>query len=1364
MTDVLRNDSSAPGAPDLETALEDLERREQFAVLAQASHWLLLLSGLMAAVHLLLWLTAPDLRILPIVGICLGFSVSVAVVRARFKALKLAVYTIVGLVLLGAAGVAMVVTGLGGVLPAMVGLVPPLLVGLVLGPRHAVPASLLAFFSAVIVAAFDQAAGWQRVNLTAMPVLRWAVTLIVAYAILLLAVSAFRRLDRQLHLARESTSHLRLILFSPAFALDQLLPTVACSLTRLLDATGCVIFLSDSAGSEPAPVAAHGVPPEIARRLTSGCVPLAAVRAVVQQRAPLAIEDMHVSPFVGPRVASLYPARSLLGLPLVHRDDVLGAVLICESRRRRRFAADEIVLAQGLAQQLAAEIANAQVLRRERRSAADLAVLNHVSAAVATSLDPAEVCRLIVSEVSRAAGYPHVSLYQLDGRVLRLQAVAGHEGVVREMPVERGLLGKSVRIGQPILMPDVRRDPDYVAAVPDVISEACAPIRFGDETIGVINVETCAPHVLGADDLKLVVAIAAHIAVALRNAQLFEQTHRRVFYERLVRDITGKISASIHLDDVMQTAVTELGRALDASRCVIGWGADPGYVPVAYEYRALDVFPLGPGYVDQSQALAAALGERRTVVSLEPCQIMDRPVLCRLFTPIFIRGRTAGVLALHQCDRPRRWTPEQIALIEDVSAQLGIAIDNASLYQEATQSLNDLGLLHHIAVDVASARSLPEAVHRVVESVRQAMPNVFVTLLLIDPENSDLVVHAEVGYEGRVSDLRIPAGKGVTGWVAQTGRPVLIPDVAADPRYLDPSHEGSIRSELAVPLIAGSEIVGVLNLESAERDAFDEADLQMLTTLGGNLATVIANLRLLDEVRAANVRLRELDRLKSQFVANMSHELRTPLNAIIGFSEVLVDGLAGELAAEQRELVGHIHSSGAHLLALINDVLDLSKIQAGKMTLNCQPIEVPEVLDDVFSVIAPLIDKKRQRLEWTVDAHLPLLMADGVRLKQVLLNLLSNAHKFSPEGSPITIEAQRDGESVRFGVVDRGDGIRPDHHGVVFQEFAQLDGSLARPHEGTGLGLPISRRLVEMHGGRLWVESEGVPGQGAAFYFTIPAARAAPPRMPARPLRLRSGQALAAPRALIAAADRRLCDMLAGCLREEGYQTFQHYAGQSLAQAASGDLRPALIVVDMTLLNGDGLGALRVLKSMPPTRDIPIIAVTPQGDTHSAEELGGVGVHVLAGPPAPAALRAALRAAQPAPWRIVVVDDDPLVNELLEAMLRRPEYDVTSVVNGLDALDCVCRERPDIVILDLMLPHVDGFDVLVKLRADAATRDVPVIVLTGKVMSAGEREWLQAMAQVVIKKSDLTRERLFDALRSAARYKDAAPTVGEVVS
>jgi len=891
-----------------------------------------------------------------------------------------------------------------------------------------------------------------------------------------------------------------------ALDLDRCLQTVAVSACSLVNANLGHVFLAEPDGMRLR--AASGL---LADRVGSWF--LAQGRGLIgwaaEHRRAVNVPDVHADPRYYQSVGT---TQSEIAIPLIANDEVIG-VLDVQSDKRAAFDEHHVALLGMLSAEAAIAIHNArlftEISQRNRRMAA-------MQQAILETGRPGNLEATLdglTHALVDALGFDQAWIALVDYEQGLLIGVAGAGVGVREdfsrqvhpltepsgKQLSQSIAQNKTIIKDFIAVPPTREIDRWLHRDLGVQSLADTPIPGADRPRGMMSVAYTTLRRVLPEDVEVLEAIARQAAIAIENARLLDQARQQADRERLVRSINSRISASIHLDDVMQTAVTELGRALDASRCVIGLGADPGHVPVAYEYHTPDTPSLGTGYVGQLPALAVTLNERRTVVNQERGQIMGQPVFSSLETPISIRGRTAGILALHQCDRPRHWTPEQIALVEDVSAQLGIAIDNARLYQEATQTLSDLGLLHSIAVDVASARSLPEAVNRVVESAHKAMHNACVTLLLVDPETFDLIVQAEVGYRRRVSDMRIPAGKGVTGWVAQTGRPVLIPDVAADPRYIDLSHEGSIRSELAVPLIAGSEVVGVLNLESAQRDAFDEADLQMLTALGGNLATVIANLRLLDEVRAANARLRELDRLKSQFVANMSHELRTPLNAIIGFSEVLVDGLAGDLAAEQRELVAHIHSSGAHLLAIINDVLDLSKIQAGKMTLNCRPIELSGVLDDALAVVAPLMDKKRQALDWEVEARLPLLMADGFRLKQVLLNLLSNAHKFSPEGSRITIAARRDGELVRFGVVDRGDGVRPQDHDVVFQEFAQLDGSLARPHEGTGLGLPISRRLVEMHGGRMWVESEGAPGQGAAFYFTIPIARehGEPPGMPA---------------------------------------------------------------------------------------------------------------------------------------------------------------------------------------------------------------------------------------------------------------------------
>jgi signal transduction histidine kinase len=377
------------------------------------------------------------------------------------------------------------------------------------------------------------------------------------------------------------------------------------------------------------------------------------------------------------------------------------------------------------------------------------------------------------------------------------------------------------------------------------------------------------------------------------------------------------------------------------------------------------------------------------------------------------------------------------------------------------------------------------------------MEGTHVAILLLESEGNTLCLEAGVGYPpDLIGNLRLELGQGITGYVARYGQPALVPDVRLDPRYYEGTPD--TRSELCVPLVVGPWVIGVLNVESPQPNAFTEDDQRLLSTLASNLAVLVERARLFEEVEAArtelqqraealeeaNVRLQELDRLKDEFLASMSHELRTPLNSIIGFSEVLVDGLLGEMSDEQKECIQNIHAGGEHLLALINDILDLSKIEAGRMALEPATFDIVGLLAEVEAATTPLVEKKSQVLKVERDGDLPRLTADRTRIKQVLLNLLSNAYKFTPPKGHITLSCRlADPSTILFSVADDGIGIKPEDQEIVFEEFRQADGSHAREMTGTGLGLAISKRLVEMHGGQIWLESEY--GHGATFSFQL---------------------------------------------------------------------------------------------------------------------------------------------------------------------------------------------------------------------------------------------------------------------------------------
>jgi len=340
--------------------------------------------------------------------------------------------------------------------------------------------------------------------------------------------------------------------------------------------------------------------------------------------------------------------------------------------------------------------------------------------------------------------------------------------------------------------------------------------------------------------------------------------------------------------------------------------------------------------------------------------------------PIVHQDRALGTLCLFDTT-PRPVSETHCGLLTSIGQQIGVAVDNARLFEETQRRVRELQLLHDVGLAAVSGVRLGETLQATAEALATELPNARVALMLLDPESGRLRVEANVGYPPEVAkNLRLRSGEGITGWVAQRGEPALVPDVRLDPRYVEGAPD--TRSELCVPLAAGPLVIGVLNVESTQPNGFTEDDLRLLNTLASNLAVLIERARLFEEVEAAraklqqraealeeaNVRLKELDRLKSQFLANMSHELRTPLNSVIGFSEVLLDGLVGEMSPEQRECVQDIHSSGEHLLALINDILDLSKIESGRMTLEATTFDVAGLLAEVEATLTPLIKKSRR--------------------------------------------------------------------------------------------------------------------------------------------------------------------------------------------------------------------------------------------------------------------------------------------------------------------------------------------------------------------------------------------------------------------
>ena len=470
-----------------------------------------------------------------------------------------------------------------------------------------------------------------------------------------------------------------------------------------------------------------------------------------------------------------------------------------------------------------------------------------------------------------------------------------------------------------------------------------------------------------------------------------------------------------------------------------------------------------------------------------------------LAVPLVHEGCPIGAIAVGR-PQPGPFPDKQIALLQTFADQAVIAIENVRLFTELeartaelTQSVGELRALGEIGQAVSSTLDLGTVLSTIVSRANQLAGMDAGAIYEYDETREEFYLHATDNLPDElVAALRavpIRKGEGALGRLAVTGEPVQVRDIVDESSYQSHLREILIRlgyrSLLAVPLLRESHLLGGLVVNRKSAGEFSPQVIELLKTFATQSALAIQNARLFREIEDKSRQLEVASQHKSEFLANMSHELRTPLNAIIGFSEVLSERMFGEINDKQAEYLGDILESGRHLLSLINDILDLSKIEAGRMELDLADFHLPTAIDNTLVLVRERAQRRRITLRQTIDERLGTIRADERKVKQVLLNLLSNALKFTPEGGRIDVRARLVDDSADIAVTDTGVGIAPGDQAAVFEEFRQV-GAAAQKAEGTGLGLAISRKFIELHGGKIRVESE--LGKGATFGFALPLA------------------------------------------------------------------------------------------------------------------------------------------------------------------------------------------------------------------------------------------------------------------------------------
>jgi signal transduction histidine kinase/DNA-binding response OmpR family regulator len=607
-----------------------------------------------------------------------------------------------------------------------------------------------------------------------------------------------------------------------------------------------------------------------------------------------------------------------------------------------------------------------------------------------------------------------------------------------------------------------------------------------------------------------------------------------------------------------------------------------------------------------------------------------------------------------------------------------------------------------------------------------------------------------------IREAHIRLGETVIGQAALKRAAVQTPDIREQPGSTLPAalEKAGFRALLAVPLLREEQIVGALVVRRAAPGPFPQETIDLLQTLATQSVLAIHNARLFQEIERKSRQLEVASRHKSEFLANMSHELRTPLNAIIGFSEVLTERLFGDLNAKQAEYLEDILGSGRHLLSLINDILDLSKIEAGRMELELGLFSLAEALDNGLTMVRERASRHGVALSLDVDREIELIEADERKVKQVIFNLLSNAVKFTPDRGHVDVVARLIDNRVEVSVRDTGIGIAAEDQARIFEEFQQAPGVNASTREGTGLGLALARKFVELHGGRLGVNSK--LGVGSTFTFSLPA-RPSAASMPPVPLEPAGRRTMSIPgerptRSVLVVEDNpQAVDLLKLYLEGDGFTVSVAQDGEA-ALVRARELHPVAIVLDIMLPRLDGWDVLARAKADPALADIPVVIVSMLDERGKGFSLGAA--DYLVKPVQREALLATLRRVMFAADgvnggpRVLAIDDDPLALELIEAVLVPAGYAVLKATDGQQGILIAQREHPGMVILDLLMPEMDGFAVVERLRADPSTAAIPIVILTSRGMTQQDRDRLNGQISHLARKGAFNRTEFVELVRN----------------
>lgn len=893
---------------------------------------------------------------------------------------------------------------------------------------------------------------------------------------------------------------------------------------------------------------------------------------------------------------------------------------------------------------------------------------------------------------------------------------------------------------------------------------AILPLWTGKRQIGVLQVQSETKHNFTGREKRTYPPLVDQMAISVENQRLFEQTQLALSETELLYNVSNRIAQAADTEDMLALVVENIlpSGADRASIMLIESDANGelldlelvGSHDIKGEYRHLGLhMPIA------SLPLVKSVSDEPVIIpdiNQYPLDPTSRKTLeqfsmaANCMVPLRSGGRLTGLLNASS-RYPTEFSQEDTRLLRIVGNGIAVALEKQRLLRQAQRRALELQTASEIARDTASTLSLDLLLNRIVNMLSERFGFYYAALFLLDDTSTYGVIREATGDAGKEMKQRghklAVGSRSVVGTVTATGEPYILNDVQNAPIRYDNPLLPDTRSEMGVPLKLGTTVIGALDLQSKEVNAFNQDDVTVLQILADQIAIAIENARAYELSQKAIADMKEIDRVKSQFLANMSHELRTPLNSIIGFSRVILKGIDGPINDTQKQDLSAIYNSGQHLLALINDVLDISKIDAGKMELAITDLNLADLINSAMSTAIGLVKDKPIKLHTIIPENLPLVRADNTRVRQVLINFMSNAAKFTDEGSitvETTVDHTPDGKpEVMVMVTDTGPGIAAEDQQKLFQRFSQVDDSPTRKSGGTGLGLSICRSLIEMHGGRIGLlRSE--PGKGSTFFFTLPIST---PEVEERAKTSNS----ASNTVLAIDDDLKVIDLYERYLKPHGYQIVALNDPHKAVERAK-EIQPFAITLDIMMPQKDGWQVMRDLKNDAETREIPIIVCSILESQEKGFSLGASDylVKPFLQEDMINALNRLNRDGQIK--NVLVIDDDPADLRLVEKLLdENKSYQISLAKGGDEGWAAIQNSRPDAVILDLFMPGLNGFNILENLRTSPVLRHTPVIILTGADLTPEQHQQLTDFGQGILSKGFLREKELLLILEEALK-------------